>query len=105
MLLAIAIVVVIVLTRFSSTNMPELPIPLGLAFLIAGGLAAFLVLIKLLIGDDVVGVRPGPEVRDLPRHARCARSGGRCVLEVQGRRRRDLDRSRLCQRTEHTVLT
>lgn len=51
-LLAIAIIAVIAITKFSTTKMPDLPVPLGLALLIAAGLAAFLVLLKLLIGDS-----------------------------------------------------
>jgi hypothetical protein len=54
-LLALAIIAVIAVTRFSTTKMPDLPIALGLALLIAAGLAAFLVVIKLLIGDSYFG--------------------------------------------------
>jgi hypothetical protein len=55
-LLAIAIVAIIAVTRFgTNVNLPELPIPWALALLIAAGLAAFLVLLKLLIGDSVNG--------------------------------------------------
>ncbi len=51
-LLAIAVVAIIAITRFGdNVKLPELPIPWALALLIATGLAAFLVLIKLLIGD------------------------------------------------------
>ncbi len=52
-LLAVAIVAVIAITRFGSNiNLPELPIPWALALLIAAGIAAFLVVIKLLIGES-----------------------------------------------------
>lgn len=51
-LLAIAIVAVVAITRFgTNVKLPELPIAWSLALLIAAGLAAFLVVIKLLIGD------------------------------------------------------
>ena len=63
--------------------MPELPIPLGLAFLIAGGLAAFLVVIKLLIGDDVVGVDLDRKFGIFLAAARRPRPRGWRVLEVK----------------------
>jgi len=54
-ILGLAMVAVVALKAFSDTDLPELPIPWGQAMLIAGGLAAILVVLKLLIGDDVLG--------------------------------------------------
>lgn len=55
-LLMLAIVALVALTRFgTNTKLPDLPIPWGLALLIAAGLAALLILLKLLFGDDVSG--------------------------------------------------
>jgi peptidoglycan biosynthesis protein MviN/MurJ (putative lipid II flippase) len=55
-LLAIAIVVLIALQRFSDVKLPDLPIPWTQAYLIGAGIAAALILLKLLIGDDVANV-------------------------------------------------
>jgi hypothetical protein len=55
-LLAIAMVVVIVLSRFTETKLPDPPLPWGQIHLIAGGLAGALVLLKLLIGDTAAGL-------------------------------------------------
>jgi hypothetical protein len=47
---------VVAIKAFSpDTKLPDLPIPWGQAMLIAGGIAAVLVVLKLLIGDDVLG--------------------------------------------------
>ncbi|MDQ6697095.1 MAG: hypothetical protein M3Z46_06515 [Actinomycetota bacterium] len=55
-LLALILVAYVAITRFgTNVSLPELPIPWGLAVLIVGGLAGFLVLLKLLIGDSVSG--------------------------------------------------
>lgn len=54
-ILGLAMVAVVALKAFSDTDLPDLPIPWGQAMLIAGGLAAILVVLKLLIGDDVLG--------------------------------------------------
>jgi hypothetical protein len=54
-LLAIAMVVVIALSRFTETKLPDPPLPWGQIHLIAGCVAGALVLLKLLIGDDVGG--------------------------------------------------
>jgi hypothetical protein len=54
-LLGIVMAVQIYLSRFTETKLPKPPIPWGQIHLIAGGLAAFLVLLKLIIGDKVGG--------------------------------------------------
>lgn len=55
-LLAVILVAYVAVTRFgTNVSLPDLPIPWGLAVLIVGGLAAFLVVLKLLIGDSVGG--------------------------------------------------
>ena len=54
-LLAIAMVVVIALSRFTETKLPDPPLPWGQIHLIAGCVAGAHVLLKLLIGDDVSG--------------------------------------------------
>jgi hypothetical protein len=62
-LLALVMVAQIVITRFTETKLPDLPISWAQVHLIAGGLAALLVLLKLLIGDKIsygiVGVASG----------------------------------------------
>lgn len=50
-LLAIIMVAQIAISRFTETKLPDLPLSWGQIHLIAGGLAAVLVLLKLLIGD------------------------------------------------------
>jgi hypothetical protein len=52
-LLAVIMVAQIAMVRFSSAKLPEIPISWPQVHLIAGGLAAFLVLLKLIIGDKV----------------------------------------------------
>lgn len=54
-LLGVAMVAVVAIKAFSDTELPDLPIPWGQAMLIAGAVAAILVVLKLLIGDDVLG--------------------------------------------------
>lgn len=55
LILALVMVAVIAVKLFSpETALPELPITYGQLHLILGGLAAFLVVIKLLIGEDFV---------------------------------------------------
>lgn len=54
-LLGLAMVAVVAVKAFSDTQLPDLPVSWGQAMLIAGGLAAILVVLKLLIGDDVLG--------------------------------------------------
>jgi hypothetical protein len=51
LLLAIVMAVQIGITRFTETKLPTPPLPWGQIHLIAGGLAAVLVLLKLIIGD------------------------------------------------------
>jgi hypothetical protein len=54
-LLGIIMLAQIGLSRFSETKLPDPPLPWGQIHLIVGGLAAVLVLLKLLIGDSVGG--------------------------------------------------
>jgi hypothetical protein len=55
-LLGLAMLAVVAIKAFSSdTKLPDLPVPWGQAMLIAGVIAAVLVLLKLLMGDDVLG--------------------------------------------------
>jgi hypothetical protein len=51
LLLAVVMVAQIGISRFTETKLPDLPITWGQVHLIAGGLAAALVLLKLIIGD------------------------------------------------------
>ena len=55
LLLAVAMVGLIALNRFSDTKLPDPPLPWGQIHLIAGCVAGALVLLKLLIGDSVGG--------------------------------------------------
>src|SRR5512132_1651777 len=48
----IPLVVAIAMARFGTTQLPKLPIPWGQAFLIAGGLAAVLVILRLIVPAD-----------------------------------------------------
>ena len=50
-LLAIIMVAQIALSRFTETKLPDLPVTWAQVHLVAGGLAALLVLLKLIIGD------------------------------------------------------
>lgn len=53
LLLALLMVLIVALQAFSpDTQLPELPITYGQLLLGLGGLAAFLVILKLLIGED-----------------------------------------------------
>lgn len=54
-LLIEATVVVVLLTRLGDVTLPELPMPLNQLLLIPAGVATFLVLIRLIIGDGVGG--------------------------------------------------
>jgi hypothetical protein len=54
-LLGIAMAVIVFLQRMSDTKLPDLPITWAQAMMAAGGLAALLILLKLLIGDDISG--------------------------------------------------
>lgn len=56
LLLAVAMVVQIGLARFSTTQMPKLPVTWGQAHLIAGSVAAVLVILRLLFTANVSGV-------------------------------------------------
>jgi hypothetical protein len=51
LLLAIIMVAQIGISRFTETKLPNPPLPWGQIHLIAGGLAAVIVLLKLIIGD------------------------------------------------------
>lgn len=54
MLIGLVMVAVVVASKLFDVTLPDLPIPWGQAYLIAGGLAAVLVVLKLIIGEDVV---------------------------------------------------
>lgn len=55
LLLAIVMVAQIGISRFTETKLPDPPLSWGQIHLILGGLAAVLVLLKLIIGDSVGG--------------------------------------------------
>jgi hypothetical protein len=55
-LLAIALVVLLLLVKFSSVRLPQLPLPLNQIFLIGGVIVFALLLLKLLIGGEESGV-------------------------------------------------
>jgi hypothetical protein len=53
-LLGLVLVAYVAITRFSeSTKLPDLPVPYGLAVLVVAGLAALLILLRLIIGYKV----------------------------------------------------
>lgn len=52
MLLGLIAAGVVIATKLFDVKLPDLPIPWGQAFLGAGALAALLVVLKLLIGED-----------------------------------------------------
>ena len=55
LLLTVAMVVVVVLTRFTTTRLPDLPVPWSQAMFIAGVAVLALLLIKLLVETDLLG--------------------------------------------------
>lgn len=55
LLVTIAMVAVVVLTRFTSTKLPDLPIPLGRAMFFAGIAVVALLVIKLIVETDFLG--------------------------------------------------
>lgn len=55
MLLTIAMVAVVVVTRFTSAKLPDLPVPLGQAMFFAGIAVLALLLLKLVIETDALG--------------------------------------------------
>jgi hypothetical protein len=52
MLLGLIMAGIIIATRLFDVKLPDLPFPLGLIMLALGGLAALLVVLKLLMGED-----------------------------------------------------
>ena len=52
MLIGLVMLGIVVASRLFDVKLPELPIPWGQALLGAGALAALLVIIKLIIGED-----------------------------------------------------
>jgi hypothetical protein len=52
MLIGLVMAGAVIATKLFDVKMPELPIPLGQAYLGLGGIAAILVVLKLLIGED-----------------------------------------------------
>lgn len=55
LLVAIAMVVVVVVTRFTTTKLPDLPVPLGQAMFFAGIALAALLVIKLIVETSFLG--------------------------------------------------
>lgn len=56
LILIVVMVVHVAITRFSpETTLPDLPLPWGQVHLIAGGIAAVLVLLRTIIGSDIEG--------------------------------------------------
>jgi hypothetical protein len=55
MLLGLVMIAWVVATKLAQVDLPELPIPQGLLLLGMGGLAAILVVLRLLIGGDDAG--------------------------------------------------
>lgn len=53
LLIAIALVVLVIITELTDVDVPDLPFPFGLVYLAGGGLATFLVFIRLVFGDGV----------------------------------------------------
>jgi hypothetical protein len=53
-LLGLAAAAAILSSKLGSVKLPDLPVPWGQAFLIAGGVSAAIVVLKLLIGEDYV---------------------------------------------------
>jgi hypothetical protein len=51
----------VIASKLFDVKLPELPVPWGQFFLGAGALAAILVILKLLIGEDDEGI-PGLEI-------------------------------------------
>ena len=56
MLIGLLLAGVVIATKLFDVKLPDLPVPLGQAFLGAGGLAALLVVLKLLIGESDEGI-------------------------------------------------
>lgn len=52
-LLGLLMVATVVVIRFTDVQLPDLPLPLAQLMLVAGGLAALLVLLRLVIGDSI----------------------------------------------------
>jgi len=55
MLLGLIAAGTVIATKLFDVKMPELPIPLGQALLVDGAIAAVLVVLKLIIGEDTDG--------------------------------------------------
>ena len=53
-LLGLAAAGVVLADKLADVDLPDLPISWGQAFLIAGGVSAVIVVLKLLIGEDIV---------------------------------------------------
>jgi hypothetical protein len=58
LLVVIAMVAVIYITRFTTTALPKLPLPWSQVFLIAGGVVAVLLVLRVIIGssEEALGV-------------------------------------------------
>jgi hypothetical protein len=61
MLIGLLLAGLVIASKLFDVKLPELPIPWGQAFLGAGALAALLVILKLIIGEDDEGI-PGVEI-------------------------------------------
>lgn len=55
MLIGLVMAGVVIASKMFDVKLPDLPVPWGQAHLGLGGLAALLVILKLLIGEDVFG--------------------------------------------------
>lgn len=56
LLVTIVMVAAVVVTRFTTTKLPDLPVPLGQAVFIAGVVVAGLLLLKLVAETDALGI-------------------------------------------------
>lgn len=55
LLVTVAMVAVVVVTRFTTTRLPDLPVPLGQAIFIGGLTVAGLLLLKLVVETEALG--------------------------------------------------
>jgi hypothetical protein len=53
-LLGLAAAAAVLANKLADVDLPDLPVTWGMAFLIAGGISAAIVILKLLIGEDIV---------------------------------------------------
>jgi hypothetical protein len=55
LLLVAGVVVLVVLNELTDTDLPDIPVPWAVAYMAGGGLAAFLILVRIVLGDDFGG--------------------------------------------------